>query len=46
MRRNGRCGRWAVAVGSVILMALILPAWFWWMVCGALLVWGGICMMR
>ena len=46
MGRNRNCGRWAVALGSVILFALILPAWFSWLVCGALLVCGGVCLMR
>ncbi len=46
MGGNRNCGKWAVALGSVILFALILPGWFWWLVCGALLVWGGACMLR
>ena len=49
MRRNGRgnfCGYVAVIVGAFILMALILPSWFWWLVCGGLLVWGGVWLLR
>ncbi len=47
MRRNGRgCGKLAVAVGAVIFMALILPSWFWWMICAGLLVCGGVWMTR
>ena len=44
--RGGWCGCVAVCIGATILMALILPTWFWWLVCGGLLVWGGIWMMR
>ena len=36
----------AVIVGSIIFMALILPAWFWWLVCGCLLLCGGIWLLR
>ena len=49
MRRRNRgnwCGHAAVCVGAVILLALILPTCFWWLVCGGLLVWGGIWMLR
>ena len=40
------CGYLAVCVGAFILFALILPSWFWWLVCGGLLVWGGIWLLR
>ena len=49
MRRNGlgrACGYAAVCVGTVILLALVLPAWFWWLVCGALLICGGVWLLR
>ena len=50
MRRHGKrgcaCGYAAVIVGSIIFMALILPAWFWWLVCGCLLLCGGIWLLR
>ena len=45
-RRGSACGCAAVCVGTVILLALILPTWFWWLICGLLLVCGGIWMLR
>lgn len=46
-RKNGNtCGWVAVTIGGIILMALILPSWFWWLVCGGLLIWGGIWLLR
>lgn len=45
--RNGRTtGCIAVAAGVAIFLALILPQWIWWIVCAAVLVWGGIWLMR
>ncbi len=53
MRRNncGRgCGRAggcvAIAVGTLILLGLILPSGFWWAICAAALICGGIAVMR
>lgn len=50
MKRRGNRGCWygraAILVGAVILMALILPTWFWWLVCGGLLIGGGIWVLR
>ncbi len=45
-KNQGPWGKVAVCAGTVILMGLILPHWFWWLVCGVLLVWGGIWMLR
>ncbi len=54
MRRNncgrGGCGRAggyiAIAVGTLILLGLILPSGFWWVICAAALICGGIAVMR
>lgn len=50
MRRRGHHGSWcgyvAIGAGVLIMMALILPAWFWWIVCAILLVCGGIWLLR
>lgn len=49
MRRNGRGQTWgwaAICVGSVILLGLVLPTWFWWLACGILLVLGGVWLLR
>lgn len=32
----------AVGLGTVILLGLVLPGWFWWLLCGLLLIAGGI----
>ncbi len=42
-RRNGSGAGWvAVIVGTIILLTLILPRWFWWLVCAGALICGGI----
>ena len=49
MRRRGHgsaCAWAAIFVGGFILLALVLPTWFWWLVCGGLLVWGGAWLLR
>lgn len=53
MRRNncrrpcGRLSGWiAIAVGVLILLGLILPSGFWWIVCAAALICGGLAVMR
>lgn len=43
-RRN--CGCAAIALGIVILLAIILPADFWWFALGASLICGGIWYIR
>ncbi|MCD7844418.1 MAG: hypothetical protein LUG57_00895 [Oscillospiraceae bacterium] len=44
--RGGLCGWRAVIAGALIVMALILPAWFWWLVCAVLLVFGGVWLLK
>ena len=44
-RNGGGFGRLAVALGMVILLALVLPNWFWWLVCSGLLIYGGCCIL-
>lgn len=44
-RNGGGFGRLAVVLGMVILLALILPSWFWWLVCSGLLIYGGCCIL-
>ncbi len=49
MRKKGRGSLWgwiAVAAGALIVLALILPVWFWWLVCAALLIFGGIWLLK
>ncbi len=49
MRKKGRNSLWgwvAVIGGALIVLALILPAWFWWLVCAALLIFGGIWLLK
>lgn len=48
MRRGrGSCVGWiAVIIGTLILLSLILPQWFWWLVCAGALVWGGIWLLK
>ncbi len=36
----------AVILGVFILLILILPRWFWWLLCGGALVAGGIALLR
>lgn len=40
------CGWIAIAIGVLILLGLILPAGFWWVICAAALICGGITVMR
>ncbi len=49
MRKKGRNSLWgwvAVIGGALIVLALILPIWFWWLVCAALLIFGGIWLLK
>lgn len=53
MRRNncGRpCGHWggclAIGLGVLILLGLLLPSGFWWIVSAAALICGGIAVLR
>jgi hypothetical protein len=46
-RRRGCWAAWAaIVVGVIILLALILPTWFWWLVCAGALLYGGIWLLR
>lgn len=46
-RRPGNgLGYIAVAVGVLILLAMVLPTWFWWIVCAASFVTGGLLLLR
>jgi hypothetical protein len=46
-RKRGCLAAWlAIIVGGIILLALILPSWFWWLVCGGALVCGGLWLLR
>lgn len=46
-RKKGGFLAWAaIAVGAFILSILILPTWFWWLLCGALLLAGGCLCLR
>ncbi len=45
-RNGGGLGVFAVALGIIILLALVLPSWFWWLVCGGLLIYGGCRILR
>ncbi len=50
MRRNRRnccSSAWlAIILGCIILLGLILPAAFWWLLCGSAFVCGGILLLR
>lgn len=49
MRKNGHgsfCAYAAICAGTVIVLALILPGWFWWLVGAALLIGGGIWLLK
>ena len=48
-----RCGKkggflaWtAIALGAFILSILILPRWFWWLLCGGALLAGGLLLLK
>ncbi|MGM9615668.1 MAG: hypothetical protein ACI3W7_09115 [Oscillospiraceae bacterium] len=46
-KKNGNfLGIAAVAAGILILLALILPTWFWWLVCAFAFLAGGILLLR
>lgn len=50
MWRNGkpryRIGCLVAILGVFVLLALILPASFWWFILGALLIYLGLCVLR
>jgi hypothetical protein len=47
-RPRGLCALGAVSIvlGTVILLAMLLPSGFWWFVLGAGLIVTGICLLR
>ena len=45
-RRGGLLAWTAVALGAFILAILILPRWFWWLLCGAALLCGGLAILK
>lgn len=46
-RRKGSLLAWgAISLGAFILCVLILPTWFWWLLCGILLLAGGVLLLR
>ena len=45
-RYGSLCGTVAIGVGVVILLAMVLPAAFWWFLAGIALIAGGICLSR
>lgn len=45
-KRVNWLGYAAVIVGGLILMILILPRWIWWLLCGGILLAGGIFLLR
>ena len=50
MRRKRGCpcsGAWiAIIIGIIILLGLVLPTAFWWLLCGSAFVCGGILLLR
>lgn len=49
-RKGGRhgcfCGYASVCAGALIFIMLLMPSWFWWTLCGGLLIFGGIWLLR
>lgn len=46
-KRKGGLIAWAaVIVGALILAILVLPMWFWWLICGGALLCGGLALLR
>lgn len=45
-KKGGFLAWTAIALGLFILGILILPTWFWWLVCGSALVLGGVLLLR
>ena len=51
MRRGGhygkkRLGQILAGIGAAMIVALILPFWFWWLTAGICLLYGGIKLLR
>lgn len=44
--RKSPLGLAAVGIGAGILLALILPGWFWWLAAALLLIAGGALLLR
>lgn len=45
-RKSCFLARAAICLGLTILGILILPRWFWWLLCGGILVAGGVLLLR
>lgn len=46
-KRKGNWIAWAaVGLGALILLILVLPTWVWWLLCGVLLLLGGLHLLR
>lgn len=45
-KRGGLIAWLAVIAGALILAILVLPKWFWWLICGAALLIGGLLLMK
>ena len=46
-KKKGGFAAWlAIAVGAFILLILVLPTWFWWLLCGCSLLAGGFLLLR
>ena len=44
-RGKGFWGLLAIILGLVIILSLLLPSEFWWIVAAGALIWGGVCLM-
>lgn len=45
-KKGGFLAWTAIALGGFILCILVLPRWFWWLLCGAALLTGGVLLLR
>ena len=45
-RGKGFWGLLAIILGLVIILSLLLPSEFWWIVSAGALIWGGVCLMK
>jgi len=43
---TGRAGLILCAIGAGMIVALMLPFWFWWLLIGIGFLSGGICLLR
>lgn len=46
-RKKSPIAAWvAIIVGALVLLALLLPRWLWWLLSGAALIVGGILLLK